>query len=226
MKKKSVILGRLLMILGSLLVLTALLLFGYNRRQEQTAAKASDSVLLEMQQTIEQNAASAEGKQQPARQMELDGVRYLGMLEMPALGMTLPVQADWSYEKLRSTPCVYSGNIQDGGLVILGHNYRRHFGPIDRLRQGDEVILTDASGNRFQYKVVELLVLDAAEVEEMIDSQYDLSLFTCNYDGSARITVRCSLQNELDRFPVIEESSQSFAENSSAGEKADSTSAK
>lgn len=221
MKKKNVILGRLLMLVGSLLVLSALLLFGYNRRQERMAEKMSDAVLLAMQQQMEQNIAAAEGRQQPIQQMELDGARYLGMLELPTLGMTLPVQADWSYEKLRSTPCVYSGSIQDGGLVILGHNYRRHFGPIDRLRPGDEVILIDAAGNRFQYKTEELLVLDAAQVDEMIDPEYDLSLFTCNYDGKARITVRCSLQNEADRFPMITETPQSFAQSSQSTEKAD-----
>lgn len=202
-KKRKLILGRLLMILGGLLVLSGGLLLLYNRSLENAAEKASDEALLKVQQQIEYGRSAAEGTRQPIQQLELDGERYLGVLSMPTLELELPVQADWSYEKLKNTPCVYSGSIQDGELVILSHNYRRHFGPIDRLRPGDEIKLTDAAGKEFLYTVDELLVLDAAEVDDMIDSGYDLSLFTCNYDGKARITVRCTLQNQTDRYPVI-----------------------
>ena len=204
MKKKRIILGRLLMVLGGLLVLSGLLLFGYNRSLEYTADKASESTLFAVQQKIEENCSSAGDQRQPIQQMELDGTRYLGVLSIPTLGLELPVQADWSYEKLLNTPCVYAGNIQDGGLVILAHNYRRHFGGIRHLRQGDEIRLTDAVGNEFLYQVDELTVLDAVDVEEMVDRSYDLSLFTCTYGGKARVTVRCTLQNKMDRYPVIE----------------------
>lgn len=34
-------------------------------------------------------------------------------------------------------------------------------------------------------------ILDETAVEEMTAGEWDLTLFTCNYDGRARITVRC-----------------------------------
>ena len=34
--------------------------------------------------------------------------------------------------------------------------------------------------------------LAATAVEEMTDSGFDLTLFTCNYSGQARVTVRCN----------------------------------
>lgn len=206
MKKTKRRFFRGLMILGILMLLSGLVLFGYNRVLEYKAGKASESILSEIQKTIEEQQG-IDGVQHPApRPIELDGARYFGLLSIPPLDLNLPVQADWSYQKLRSTPCVYSGTIPGGDLVILAHNYSRHFGRIDDLRQGDEIVLTDAAGTEFRYFVQEVLVLDPENRTEMISSGYDLSLFTCTYGGKARITVRCMLQNQTDRYPFIEAS--------------------
>lgn len=182
------------MIFGGLLILSGLLLLGYNYQLERAAEKASRAALLAIQQKMEQNRDTAGNESQSIQQTEPEAAQYIGILTIPSLDLMLPVQEDWSYKKLRNTPCVYSGSIQDGGLVILAHNYRQHFGSIAHLRQGDEVKLTDTAGKEFYYLVEEVLVLDDANVDEMTDSGYDLSLFTCTYNGSARITVRCTLQ--------------------------------
>lgn len=197
MKKKRLLLGKLLMLLGGAAVVCGLMLFGYNFKLERTAEKASASALLALEQKIEDNCAADRSK--VLQQLEVDGARYLGILTIPALDLTLPVQTDWDYEKLLTAPCVYTGSVQDGNLVLLAHNYQGHFGRIDHLRQGDEVKLTDARGNVFHYSVEEVFVLEPVAVDEMTDSGYDLSLFTCTYGGKARITVRCSLQNVTDR---------------------------
>ena len=41
------------------------------------------------------------------------------------------------------------------------------------------------------YEVREIYTVAATDIEGMINSGYDLSLFTCNYGGKARVTVRC-----------------------------------
>ncbi len=197
MQKKNVLLGRFCVLLGSVFVIGALLLFAYNQQRQRYAAKASEEMLTQVLQEIEQ---TVEMQKTQTHKTVTSCHEYLGVLDLPTLGMILPVQADWSYEKLRSSPCVYFGSIEERNLVILGHNYRKHFNPIKRLHLGDEVILTDGSGNSFHYEVKELLVLEATEIDSMIDSEYDLSLFTCNYDGSARVTVRCMLKNPADYF--------------------------
>lgn len=206
MKQVRMILGRLLIALGGLLILSALLLLGYNQKLQKTAREASDATLVQVQQEIKRIQETREEGHRPTEPLEVDGLPYFGVLEIPGLSLTLPVQADWSYDKLLSTPCVYSGSIQDGELVILAHNYRAHFRRINSLQQGDEILLTDASGRQFHYAVEEVSVLEAANVEEMINSGYDLSLFTCTYGGKARVTVRCTLQNKIDRYPVIDTS--------------------
>ena len=123
---------------------------------------------------------------------ELDGTYYMGVLTIPALEKILPVQSDWSEAKLKKSPCRYSGGLEEGELVIAGHNYKKHFSGLATLKHGDSIVFTDLEGNQMFYEVREIYTVAATDIEGMIDSGYDLSLFTCNYGGKARVTVRCS----------------------------------
>lgn len=205
MKKKKWI-GRLSIALGVVFLAGGILLFGYNRTIEYLAGKESVIALKTLEKQIKETttAGSSENKTLSTGNESF----YLGILSIPELGLELPVQTNWSYEKLRTSPCVYTGSIQSGGLVIIAHNYRNHFGQLDRLSVGDEVLLMDTTGETYEYLVEEVFSMDETKVEEMVDPKYDLTLFTCNYDGKARITVRLVLQNEKDRYPVIDEQLQ------------------
>ena len=48
----------------------------------------------------------------------------------------------------------------------------------------------DADGNIYAYNVAALEILNPGEVEKMVASDYDLTLFTCTYGGTAREAVR------------------------------------
>lgn len=193
------------MSLGVLLLAGGLFLFGYNRRMEYIAGKVSDEALEAVQEQINQNPHTEEIDFGKEPTIKWDDTLYFGVLTIPKLDLELPVQADWSYPQLRKTPCVYTGSIQSGGLVILAHNYRRHFGRIDSLSVGDVVQITDATGYEYEYLVEEVFTMNATDVEEMTNSSYDLTLFTCTYGGKARVTVRCVLQNKADRYPIIDD---------------------
>ena len=107
-----------------------------------------------------------------------------------ALGLSLPVMSEWSYPKLRVAPCRYWGSAYDDSLVILAHNYDRHFGRLQELAIGDPVQFIDADGVIYQYTVEKQEILEKPDVEKMVDSGYDLTLFTCTYGGRHRVTVR------------------------------------
>ena len=83
----------------------------------------------------------------------LGDVACIGILEIPALDLELPVISSWSYSSLRLAPCRYSGSAYKGDLVIAAHNYQSHFGGLRTLPEGSEVFFTDAVGNRFSYYV-------------------------------------------------------------------------
>lgn len=121
----------------------------------------------------------------------LDGSRYIGILDIPSLWLSLPIIGDWSERNLKLAPCRYSGTVYQDDLVISGHNYRTHFGRLNRISIGERITFTDIDGNVFEFEVAEVEVLKATDIEEMISSEWDLTLFTCTYDGTTRFTVRC-----------------------------------
>lgn len=120
---------------------------------------------------------------------EVDGETYIGYLELPTLGQTLPVMSEWSYGKLKLAPCRYWGSVYDK-MVLLAHRYMRHFGRIRELEIGDPVQFVDVEGNIYRYEVVATEILEKPETERMITGDWDLTLFTCTPSGVNRVTVR------------------------------------
>ena len=126
----------------------------------------------------------------------IDGIDYIAQISVPSLDLDLPIASSWTYETLKSTPCRYSGSAYSRDLVLLAHNYATHFGGIGQLEQGDQLILTDMDGNIFYYEANCVEVLPPTAVEEVIDSGFDLTLFTCTVGGKQRICAHFDLVEE------------------------------
>lgn len=200
--------GVICMVLGGALLLGAAGLLSENRREESRAGEESAQVMVRLRQEMEQAALPEETRTEPEQSpgaeetplpdpagremptLEIDGQTYIGYLELPTLGLSLPVMSEWSYPKLRIAPCRYWGSAYDDSLVILAHNYDRHFGRLQELATGDPVQFIDADGVIYQYTVEKQEILEKPDVEKMVDSGYDLTLFTCTYGGRHRVTVR------------------------------------
>ena len=200
MKRKKK--GTWLMTGGLLLIAAALFLTCVNLWDERRATNSAGEALRELEAVRPEEAEATEpgeaeipaylldpGREMPA--VEVDGGRYIGVLEVPSLGLELPVMETWSYPNLRVAPCRYSGSAYQDDMIVAAHNYKTHFGQLKELRPGDEVRFTDTEGNVFRYAVAELETLGKYDVEEMTSGDWDLTLFTCTYGGQSRVTVRC-----------------------------------
>ena len=197
-------LGNFCIFLGAVLLAAALLLLGYNCWDAARAGNAAEEILPALLDEMPDEPAVPD---QPLgtpveyldedtltmTEAEIDGERYIGWLDIPAIELELPVMSEWSYSRLKTAPCRYSGTVRGEDLVLLGHNYTRHFGKLDRLRVGDEVLFTDMDGVVYRYEVAARDVLDADAVAEMTAGEYDLTLFTCDATGVRRITVYCDM---------------------------------
>ena len=207
-KKKKNQIGKIFTITGLLLFAAALALSAYNfwdgYRAEQSREKLleeyrdkNQNISDEGEQAEESDGQIPDYQLNPEMEMpevmleELDGAACIGVLEIPAIDLKLPVLSEWSYPLLKKAPCRYSGSAYLDNLVIAAHNYRTHFGKLKELEMGDEVIFTDAAGNRFEYKVAVVEALTPQSVEDMTSGEWALSLFTCTLDGKNRVTVRC-----------------------------------
>ena len=77
----------------------------------------------------------------------IDGNEYIGVLTFPAFDMEMPVMSDWSYPKLKISPCRYSGSAYKKDMVICAHNYDCHFGVLKSMIPGEIITFTDMDGN-------------------------------------------------------------------------------
>ena len=188
--------GKIIMFIGTILVLAAMVLFCFNLYTQQSAAKHSSDVLEKLDISVVESdeELTPDYLLNPYIDMpeqNVDGVAYSGILSIPSLSITLPVAAECSTDNLKKAPCIYSGTPYREKMIVAGHNYKTHFGPIDNLKKGDIIIFTDFDGNEFRYEVIYTEIIEETDTEKMNDGEWDLSLFTCTYSGTERITVRC-----------------------------------
>lgn len=207
-------LGIACMILGTALLLGALSLLYHNHRESMEAGAAADEVVDRIVEQLRQNqqpTPETAPEQTDAVQstqteplptlpdiysaemtvVELNGYGYIGYLTIASLGLELPVMAEWDYARLKIAPCRYTGSTKSDDLVVMAHNYSRHFGTLRQLKLGAQIIFTDMDGTVTAYTVAEILTMAPTAVEDMTAGEYPLTLFTCTYGGENRVTVRC-----------------------------------
>ncbi len=185
------------MCLGATLLLGAALLFLLNYYEAEKAVSSSKSAVSKIEAYIAESSDDKTDTRDPyddtMRKVEIDGYSYIGYISIPSLDLKLPVMSDWDYNKMTISPCRYSGSVKSGDMVIAGHNYTGHFGSLYKMKIGDEAFFTDIDGVVTAYKAYEIETLSPENVEEMINGDFDLTLFTCTYSGQSRITVRFEL---------------------------------
>ena len=195
-------LGNILMLTGIVLICAAFALLMYNRAEARRAEQTIQQVLPEIVHQVEESIQT--NKKQPVlptlslepvstemTETTINGQNYIGYLTLPDLDLVLPVLSDWDYKKLQISPCRYVGSTKSDDLVLMAHNYPKHFGKLSDLRWGSKLSFTDMDGIVTNYEVVSKDILAPDAVEEMTSGDFDLTLFTCTYGGKSRVTVYC-----------------------------------
>lgn len=176
--------------IGKIFILVGILLISYsavsiikNNIDDINAGKSSEEALAILENTeIESNE----------EHLEQLSNKYAGILSIPSLDLKLPILKKYTNKNLFISPCIYSGSISTNDLVICAHSYKSHFGSLKKLSKNDIIVFEDTKGNTYAYEVLEVSILSPTDIKEMIDSEYDLTLFTCTPDGSNRVTIRCN----------------------------------
>lgn len=175
--------------LSLILSLAATLLAGYDQYRELSAISLSKDIIDIWDEMPVQVPEDSDGNVVKVK----DNKNYYGVLNIPKLNITLPVQETWSDYSASLTPCRYTGSLSGDNLIIAGHNFSSHFGKLHSLSQGDTVEFTDALGVKEVFVVSSKEKLNGYDVEGMKDGDWDLTLFTCDYTGLNRITIRCNI---------------------------------
>ena len=186
--------------LGLLFLLAALLLTTFNTYTGGRADEAAREIVLELQVQIPDEPETTLPNTIPEREMpaiEVGEYRYIGTLEIPVLELVLPVMEECDDNRLKKSPCRYSGSFYQDNMVVAGHNYARHFRQLKNLPMESEIIFTDVEGNVYSYYVAWIENLQSEQIDEMVnktstpESNWDLTLFTCTTGGGSRYTLRC-----------------------------------
>lgn len=202
--------GIVFVVIGAVLILSALSLYLYNKEEDRNAGQEAESLLLEIQSVINENPtpqptkpAETVAPDDPAPtpspepidptlpEVVVQGYSCIGYLSIPTLDLELPVISEWDYVRLQTAPCRQFGSSKTDDLVIAAHNYERHFGKLMNLIEGDSVYFTDMDGNINSYVVrtVETLAPEAVDVIQSRGSA--LVLYTCTKGGATRVSVFC-----------------------------------
>ncbi len=184
--------SKYLIILGILCILLSITLYIKNKYQELDTGKKSKEILDIIETKI--NVSDKEEIKSNTEDLVLNisGYDYIGVISIPSLNIKLPIMRETDYDRLAISPCKYYGNITTNDLVLCAHDYVNQFGKISNLKEDDIVIITDVLGNNYVYKVVLTEELNPTDITNMIDSPFDLTLYTCSYGALKRITVRCN----------------------------------
>lgn len=215
MPKKA---GIVLLAAGAVLIGSALLLLFHNNAEDRTAGQEAERLLVDVQSAIavrttatppetdapELNPAQSGADVPPETDapaqsdapeempiVNLDGERYIGILDIPKLSLSLPIMADWNETRLRRTPCRQFGSLTEENLVIAGHNYRAHFARLRSMQPGDTVTFLDMNGVTHSFRVNHVEILPEDAVEAVQNSGYPLTLYTCTTGAEERVVVFC-----------------------------------
>lgn len=119
------------------------------------------------------------------------------ILDYPKLGINYPVLSEESEELLKVSLCKYWGPNPNkvGNYCIVGHNYKsgKMFGKLSGAEIGDEVNLTDLSGNTLTYVVYNRYVVDPTDVSctsQLTNGQREITLITCTNYGQDRLVIK------------------------------------
>ena len=179
--------GLALIIIGCVLLAVAGGWYIYNIVEDKNAGKEASEIL----EKFEDAKSEEPTVEEDTPVIVVEGDAFCGKVLIEKLGIELPVYNKWNYANLKKAPCRYMGTVATDDIIIAAHNFKSHFGTLNKLQLGDEITFIDAYGVTHYYEVCELVTLDGTAVSDMQSGGWDFTLFTCTKGGEQRVTVRC-----------------------------------
>ena len=189
MKKQT---NQLCVLLGiCLLVVAALVLFFWQWGIHKSQQEATKNV-----QTIRTLIPEAQGAVLEERQdntmsvLSINGKDFVGILEIPKFGSSLPVCANWG--EVSQHPCRLSGSVYDRTMQIGTTSQKGQCDFYRDVSVGDFVFFTDMEGNRFSYEITDIRYEKHADQTTLQQEDAALTLFIKNIYSFEYIIIFCN----------------------------------
>lgn len=184
-----------LMVLGFLLIIGAVALMVLGQISQGSAAQRAEALVREIRRltppvhrgTVYDRANTAMAA------MEVEGMDFVAILDIPGCGRELPVFGHWETGKIPSFPCRYTGSIYDGSLIIGGSDNAGQFDFMKVISISDSVSITDMTGARYGYTVTDIRVTRDVSTGSLRSQDADLVLFARNTATLDYTLVLCQL---------------------------------
>lgn len=137
-----------------------------------------------------QGAAVEERRDNTMSALSVDGINFVGILEMPTYGSVLPICADWG--EVSKYPCRLGGSVYDRTIQIGATAQKGQYDFYREISVGDAVYFTDMEGNCFTYQVVDIRYEQHADQTALQQVDADLTLFIKNIYALEYIIVYCN----------------------------------
>lgn len=150
------------------------------------------------QQERNENNQSTTTYTTPSNQIELKykGFDVVGKIEIPATDLNYPILSVATATSMNaSVGVIYGpGPNKIGNTVIMGHNYRNgtFFSDNDDLKNGDDIYITDLSGQRIRYIVYNKYYTTSTDFEygtRETAGRREITLESCTDDAKSRVIV-------------------------------------
>ena len=191
------VLSIVLATLGALLLLASAATFILARVEAERAAEKAESIAEKLLSLIPEAADGVPDGDVANKNMSalsLDGVDYVGVLEIPAYGICLPVSGEWERADIKKYPCRYTGSCNSGDLIIGADAGRGQLFAADKVENGDTVTFMDTEGNRYTYEIAEIRRTERADTETLTAHPAHLTLFARAAYSMEYIIIHCNLK--------------------------------
>lgn len=160
MRVKRRSLWALPVIVGSVMIIAALVLSVCWQMSIRAAPKKYERLITAVSEQIPQpySAAPEARSDNSMPVLSVEENDLIGVLDMPGINVKLPISAEW--DRKMQLPCVHSGSIYDGSMVIDATTQTGQFEGYRSINVGDAVSFTDMTGARYAFKVTNIVHTD------------------------------------------------------------------
>lgn len=123
--------------------------------------------------------------------LSVDGIDFVGLLELPRYESVLPVCADWG--KTSRYPCRFTGSIYDGTMQLGATTQKGQYDFYRELSVGDTIHYTDVEGNRYTFTITSLCSEKHADQAALQRKEAALTLFIKNIYSFEYLVAFCDV---------------------------------